>query len=279
MFAEVPFRLAGGDNPLILVPAMVDDRGLYEFILDTGAGTSLVSKRLAGQLGLIATGTREGAGAGGRVQVELSSLDSLAIGGARRAPMPVAITSEVERIGAAVGAAIDGDIGYDFLRDYRVTVDYAKQMVRLVQGSAEAIGPGQHMRCEVPFRLAAPMKPLVLATVFVNGRGPYTFAVDTGASVTTVSPELASALDLESTGATGMTGAGGVMQATIGRVRSLTMGGAMLEDLAVVTSDFLGPLSTALGTKLDGIVGYNFLRRYRVTIDYPASVLWLVKAA
>ena len=279
MFAEVPFRLAGGDNPLILIPAMVNDRGPYEFILDTGAGTSLVSKRLAGSLGLIATGMREGAGAGGRVQVELASLDSLTVGGARREPMPVAITAEVERIGAAVGATIDGDIGYDFLRDYRVTIDYAKQIVRLVQGSAETVGPGSHMRSEVPFRLAAPLKPLVLATVFVNGRGPYTFAVDTGASATTVSPELASALDIESGGATSMSGAGGVMQATMGRVRSLAVGGATLEDLAIAVSDFLGPLSNVLGTKLDGIVGYNFLRRYRVTIDYPASVLWLVKAA
>ena len=42
MFAETSFRLVGGENPLIIVPASVNDRGPYEFILDTGAGTSLL---------------------------------------------------------------------------------------------------------------------------------------------------------------------------------------------------------------------------------------------
>ena len=34
---SVRFRLAGGENPLILVPVQVHDEGPYEFILDTGA--------------------------------------------------------------------------------------------------------------------------------------------------------------------------------------------------------------------------------------------------
>ncbi len=32
---------------------------------------------------------------------------------------------------------------------------------------------------------------------------------------------------------------------------------------------FLAMLSEAVGTKLDGIVGYNFLNQFRVTIAYP----------
>jgi hypothetical protein len=30
-----------------------------------------------------------------------------------------------------------------------------------------------------------------------------------------------------------------------------------------------------LGSKLQGIVGYDFLRHYRVTLDYPRGVLTL----
>ena len=30
---------------------------------------------------------------------------------------------------------------------------------------------------------------------------------------------------------------------------------------------------------MDGVVGYNFLRRFRVTIDYPNPLLWLGAAA
>jgi len=34
-------------------------------------------------------------------------------------------------------------------------------------------------------------------------------------------------------------------------------------------------LSQAVGVRLDGIVGYNFLRNYKVVIDYPGQLLSL----
>jgi hypothetical protein len=39
-----------------------------------------------------------------------------------------------------------------------------------------------------------------------------------------------------------------------------------------VIADFLTMLSQMIGTQLDGIVGYNFLREFQVSIDYPRSV-------
>jgi predicted aspartyl protease len=278
MFAEVGFRLVGGDNPLILVPANVNDRGPYEFILDTGAGTSLISPRLADRLGIAGTSSRDGAGAGGRVSVSLATASSLAVGGARRAPMPLAITAEVDRIGAAVGQPIDGDIGYDFLKAFRLTIDYRKKVVRLVQGAYESTGAPSLLRTEVAFRLAGPVKPLVLVPAHVNGRGPHTFVVDTGASATVISPRLADALQIAATAPETMTGAGGVMQAAVGRATSFAVGGAVLNDLSVVIADFLDDLGRVVGANLDGIVGYNFLRHFRVTLDYPNGVLWLVKS-
>ena len=279
MFAEVSFRLAGGENPLLLIPATVNDRGPYTFILDTGAGASLLSPRLADDLGVVTTGSKEGTGAGGKVVVSLGSLDSLAIGEARRAPMPIAITAEVDRIGAAVGTGIDGDVGFDFLKDYRVSIDYQKQIVRLTQGTYDVVAGAPPTRSEVAFRLASPVKPLVLVGAFVDGKGPYTFALDTGASMTAVSPALASTLKIETGEDVSMTGAGGMLKAAVGRVASLAVGAASLENLSVVVSDFLEMIGQAVGGPLDGVVGYNFLRRFRVTIDYPNSMLWLVKAA
>ena len=275
MFAEVGFRLAGGENPLILVPAMINQRGPFAFILDTGAGTSLVSPRLADDLGVVATGSRQGTGAAGKVTVALASVASLAIGGARRAPMPIAITAELDRIGAAVGTRIDGDVGYDFLREFRVTIDYRTQMVRLAQGAYDVTSATSVTRSQVAFRLASPTKPLVMVPVFVNGGGPWAFAVDTGASATVVSLALADALRLERAGSAAMTGAGGMLRTTLGRVSALAVGAAAVRDLPVVVSDFLKQLGDAVETQVDGVLGYNFLRRFRVTIDYPNGVLWL----
>jgi predicted aspartyl protease len=277
MFAEVGFRLAGGENPLILIPTSIDDRGPYSFILDTGAGTSLISPRLADELGIVATESKEAAGAAGRVTVALAHVASIAIGGARRAPMPVAITAEVDRIGAAVGARIDGDVGYDFLKHYRVTIDYRRRLVRLVQGTYDVTSAAPATRSEVAFRLAAPTKPLVMVPAFVNGRGPYSFIVDTGASATVLSPALADALGIDRAENPAMTGAGGMLQSVVGRVTSFAVGGAVLQDLSVVVSDFLEHIGQTVGTAVDGVVGYNFLRGFRVTIDYPNGVLWMVE--
>jgi hypothetical protein len=44
--AKVKFRLAGDAQPLILLPVQVNGDGPFEFILDTGAGTSLLSSDL-----------------------------------------------------------------------------------------------------------------------------------------------------------------------------------------------------------------------------------------
>ena len=37
----------------------------------------------------------------------------------------------------------------------------------------------------------------------------------------------------------------------------------------------LVPLSEAVGTRLDGIVGYDYLQNFRVIIDYPRGQLIL----
>lgn len=46
-------------------------------------------------------------------------------------------------------------------------------------------------------------------------------------------------------------------------------------EIDVLVGEFLGMLSQVAGVKLDGIVGYNFLRNYKVVIDYPNELFRL----
>ncbi|HEV2966408.1 MAG TPA: retropepsin-like aspartic protease, partial [Chthoniobacterales bacterium] len=78
--SKVKFRLAGGGQPLILLPVCVNDRGPFDFILDTGAGTSLLSSELAKQLEVKVIGSKEGQSAGGKVSVSLAKVDALVVG-------------------------------------------------------------------------------------------------------------------------------------------------------------------------------------------------------
>jgi predicted aspartyl protease len=275
MLTEVNFRLAGGAQPLILVPASVNDDGPHEFILDTGAGISLLTPECAERVGVTVTGNTEGMGAGGKVAVSLGVVESVAIGQAKALNVQVAITSELQRIGAVIGAKVDGNIGYSYLKNFRLTLDYQEQTLQLSDGEQEPGGNGSSARAALKFKLAHPSKPLILIPALVNGEGPYVFALDTGASTTVVSSEVAQILAIESTGIPQMTGAGGAMQGAKGIVRSLAVGNARLENLAIVTADFLTMLGRIVKTKLDGVIGYNFLKEFKVTIDYPNETLRL----
>src|SRR6266478_6105005 len=190
--AKVKFRLAGGAQPLILIPVHVNDRGPFDFILDTGAGTSLLASDLAKQLELKTISSKEGQSAGGKVSVSLAKVDSLAVGEAKLGDVDVGIV-DLAQIGKTIGARIDGDLGYNFLKHFRVTIDYRDCEIRF-DDPKRVESFGRSAKTEVPIRLANPAKPLILVDVHANGRGPFQFAVDTGISTSAVTPELAKQL-------------------------------------------------------------------------------------
>lgn len=111
--ARVAFRLAGGVQPLLLLPVQVNDRGPFQFVLDTGAGTTLLTPALAHSLGVRSTGTRQGQTAGGAVDISLAVVDSLGVGELRRTNLDVAIL-DLSRISQTIGTPLDGDLGYNF---------------------------------------------------------------------------------------------------------------------------------------------------------------------
>ena len=65
------------------------------------------------------------------------------------------------------------DLGYDFLKSFTLTLDYQRRVIRLTQGGYEVAGAGGLAHAQVLFRLAGPVKPLVMVPAFVNGRGPH----------------------------------------------------------------------------------------------------------
>jgi predicted aspartyl protease len=273
---KVPFRLTGGQNPLIVVPVQVDDTGPYPFILDTGASHCLLSRELSKRLQVQPEMEKQAMGAGGPITLAFAHVASMAVGCARQSNVPVAITSELERIGAAIGSRVEGGLGFSFLKDFSLTIDYSANSLSLapplevadVSRSANAI----------PFKLAAAHKPLILLQVMVNGRGPFQFALDTGASRTMLSCELAETLAIEIVQDSPVTGGGGQIEVFAGTVGSLAVGNALVRDHAIGAGGFLALLSQVVDAKLDGILGYNFLNEFRVTIDYPRQIVELVPA-
>ena len=97
----------------------------------------------------------------------------------------------------------------------------------------------------------------------------------TGTSTTAVSPQLAGDLGLALAPMPGVTTGAAPVAVSAAQLGSLAVGAAAVQDVPVIVGDFIEMLSGVIGTKLDGILGYNYLRAFRVVIDYPNGVFRL----
>ena len=256
-----------------MVPTYVNGRGPYNFILDTGAAQTLISPGLASSLGVHSETEEKAFGAGGAVQILLARVDSIAVGSVRQENAQVAIANEFEQIGAALKAQVDGDLGFSFMKDFRVTVDYQRNVLRLARAS-DNHDENSHDATTVPFTLAS-AEPLIVVQAVVNEQGPFQFALDTGAGRTVLTPELAERLNIGVTKEVKGAGVGGKVRLAGATVDSLSLSGATVRDHDVVVGAFIHTISAAVGTKLEGIVGHNFLNQFLLTIDYPQNRLTL----
>jgi predicted aspartyl protease len=130
---------------------------------------------------------------------------------------------------------------------------------------------------EVPFELAAPNDAAIIVPVKINGRGPFKFVLDTGATFTCIDQKLVDELKLpEWRGQFGV----GVLMPTEGGVKLVSIdtfevGNVKATEMKACAIEF-SRLQTG-GLDARGLVGLNFLKSFRVNIDFKKRVLSLNK--
>lgn len=113
----------------------------------------------------------------------------------------------------------------------------------------------------------------------VNGSEPLWFGLDSGAEQTMISLKQAKALKLKLRGDMQATGGGeDTVDFSITRNVSFSLTGAdfMLREVGVLPLDFSSPVA---GQAIGGLLGYDFISRFVVEIDYTEHVLNLYKPA
>lgn len=145
----------------------------------------------------------------------------------------------------------------------------------LSPGAPSETAPG-----EVNFKLAGPNEAALIVPVKINGKGPYDFVLDTGATFTCVDRPLADELKLpEWSGPLGsVVVTGGEGQMGFVKIDTLEVGDtARASELVACKLDLSRMQPPGFGIK--GLVGLNFLKSYRVTIDFERKSLRLDKPA
>jgi predicted aspartyl protease len=126
---------------------------------------------------------------------------------------------------------------------------------------------------EPPINFSLLQNSLVVIPVFINGRGPYKFDLDTGATTSILSVEVAGRLNIRTVRNQRLITAGGLAVATIGSVDVVQIGAVRLlqTQIAVVEADFLDKL------QVDGILGSDYLKQFKISIDYTRRILSITR--
>jgi len=142
-------------------------------------------------------------------------------------------------------------------------------------GRARVQPPADSAAGEVPFRLAGPGGAAVVVRAALNGRDSVDLIVDTGATLTCLDERFARELQLpEQRGMVGAgVGVGGSGRVRLVRVDSLRVGTMTAEDLMACTLDLAALDRVTPGAR--GLLGLNFLKNFRVTLDFRREVLLL----
>ena len=118
----VPVQFAGR---AAIVSVVLNRTVSANLILDTGATSTVISRRLAGVLSVRPVGTAIGQTVGGVISAPIARLTSLKVGAAEIADLSV-IVHDFSR-----DPRIDGLLGMDFLGQYHVGLDSQKQLLVL----------------------------------------------------------------------------------------------------------------------------------------------------
>jgi predicted aspartyl protease len=122
---EVEFELAAGGAALV-VPVSINDQGPFPFVLDTGATVTCVDQALADELKLRDT-VGYGGGIRGMSAMRVVSIDSVGVGTAKAEGVNGCVV-DLQPMQKA-GLEIQGLLGLNFLKAYRVTIDFEKRRV------------------------------------------------------------------------------------------------------------------------------------------------------
>jgi predicted aspartyl protease len=144
-------------------------------------------------------------------------------------------------------------------------------------GATESAAPAEPEAGEIAFDLAGPDEAALLVPVHINGEGPFDFVLDTGATFTCVDLELAERLALEERNdiqgyGIAIGGSGALQLVTLDTVR---IGEASASGLVGCVLDLTQLREVGPGGK--GLVGLNFLREFRVELDFSRNVLTLTQ--
>lgn len=268
----VPIRVIR-ERPVIQV-SIGKNKEPLNFVLDTGSGISVISEQTAERLKIKAIargGKARGIGGEGKFEIVYGFLPSVTIGQIKIGNVPVYI-----RKFHAQQEDIDGYIGLAMISKFFTTIDYSSLQFSLTSYDEQQQSISQNSNS---FNLRLTPSGYLSGEVQIEGIDvPLNFIIDTGASISVISDELArmepirqyaSQERLRVIGAAGVTD--NVPSYILPRV---SFANQSRENIKAIVLD-LDMINETAGFHQAGILGGNFLKYYRLSFDFVGSKIYL----
>ncbi len=267
----VPFRLL---NNHVYVEALVNGKGPYTFIVDTG-GHTLFSPRVVKEVGLESVGESATSGAGEKTATSgYARYREIAIGKARLRDQ-VGFTIQIYEP-SIEGIQVDGMIGFEYFSRFAVRLDYA---ARTMTTTDFAHFDAKDAGTAVAFKF---YDHLPQVTGAIDGV-PALFDIDSGSrsEIDITGPFVArhKLRDKYRKGVSAITGwgVGGPSRSYVARLPSLTLHDIKVDDVVAGLSEAKG--GSFSDANYDGNIGSGLLKRFVVTFDYAHQVMYLERLA
>jgi predicted aspartyl protease len=256
----LPLKTFGG-RPVVAVT--INDRGPYEFILDSGAAVTMIDAKLATELGLTVSGTMEaGSPLGPPATFEVTQLDRVGVGPLALAEQKALLFDFAQLFGAQ--DAPRGVLSYLAIDGYLIVHDYPGGEIRLERGELRDGTPnvfplgGDDRLAEISATIAGHVMRLHVDT---GSPGPITLPLSVAESLPLVAAPV-------------VRGTGNTVNGSF-KIYSATLDGvAEIGSFRLVRPE----LNFIEGASI-GNIGNGFLSGYVVTIDPAGRKLRLEEAS
>jgi hypothetical protein len=260
----------------VVLQAMIQGQGPYNFVLDTGTLTSSIDLGLARRLRLPLGAPRVIAGAGTSKRTgRRTTVAEVAIGGLEVQDLE-AVAIDLSAMSDALGRPLGGVLGFSLLKDRVVQIDYFQRRVRFLNNSAPSAAAGKGFTFPMVFHEGSVLP--VMQECYVNG-SKAAITLDTGSSLGLILfPGGVERLRLSGIATSGpplrADGYLGKALLTRGWVTSLKIGP---HDLGAVEVAFVqrGYGEGGSSAWRDGSLGNAILQDFVLTLDYRARTVTL----
>jgi predicted aspartyl protease len=242
-----------------------------KFVLDTGSGISVISQKTARELNIKSVargGLARAIGGDGKFEIVYGFLKKVEIGDVRISSVPVYI-----REFHNTNEEVVGYIGLSLISKFLTTIDYGDLTFSLTKKNSGEILKIENEKVTLPLRLTS--SGFLSGEVQLEGvKNSLNFIVDTGASISVISDEVADLEEIRGflrTEKMRVIGAAGITEdVSAYLLPRVTFGNHTREQIKAIALD-LDVINEASGFEQAGILGGNFLKNYRVTFDFQNS--------